>query len=106
MESQEKGILSPKFARDYNTPQQANRRNRPLGGSYKGNNQNINNTGPTAGITKQMIEALKDTITDYPLCAIESDYADMDCVHHNVEALKDLLCLLKILQSRQNANKN
>ena len=106
MESQEKGILSPKFARGYNTPRQANSRNRPPRGSNKGNNQNINNTDPTAVITKQMIEALKDTITDYPLCAIESDYADMDCVHQNVEALKDLLHLLKILRSRQNANKN
>lgn len=98
MKKRKQGILSPKFARGYNNiPQQAKARNRPTGGSDRGNNQNTNDTDPTTGITQQMIEALKDTITDYPLCAIESDVADMDCVNDNVNQLNALLHSLEII---------
>lgn len=36
----------------------------------------------------ELISAFQDMITDYPLCAIESDVADMDSVNHNVSVLK------------------
>lgn len=53
-------------------------------------------------LTHQMIEALKDTITDYPLCATESDVADMECVNDNVVMLKQLLNFLISLYANKN----
>ena len=48
--------------------------------------------------TKDMLDVLMDVITDYPLCASESDVADMDTVHKNVDALRSLHLAL-LLQS-------
>lgn len=43
----------------------------------------------------EIISAFQDIITDYPLCAIESDVADMDMVHHNVSILNFVVNELK-----------
>lgn len=36
---------------------------------------------------EEVLACIKDVITDYPTCAIESNYAEMDLVHYNVEVL-------------------
>lgn len=41
-------------------------------------------------ITQQMLDTLLDVIVDYPMCAEESPFADMDRVKENVETLQRL----------------
>lgn len=44
------------------------------------------NNGNTLKLSEVMA-CIKDVIIDYPLCAIESDDADMDQVHYNISIL-------------------
>lgn len=57
--------------------------------------------------TKEVLDVLMDVITDYPLCASESDMADMELVHRNVEVLRSLHLALMFQSSFSPfANKN
>lgn len=58
-------------------------------------------------VTKLMIDTLVDVIVDYPMCADESEVADLDRALENVKVLEKILHLLidKLETSRRPANK-
>lgn len=47
-------------------------------------------------ISQEMLDVLMDVIVDYPMCADESPFADMDRVNENVGVLKKLHLALRI----------
>lgn len=49
--------------------------------------------------TKEILQVLMDVITDYPLCASESEVADMEQVQQNVAVLRKLHLALLIKSS-------
>lgn len=59
-------------------------------------------------ITQEMLDVLMDVIVDYPMCADESPFADMDRVNENVGTLKKLHLSLRIALEFNSpiANKN
>lgn len=46
-------------------------------------------------IGSDLLEVLRDIIVDYPLCASESEVADMETVNHNVKVLNSLYAVLR-----------